>query len=95
MLYDELNFCGSLAAPRSLGSLHRVPVRRPRVVCHVRGRSVVLLSRFARKLNGLVNQKVPRVWVVPGGIPEIGWNMGRIWHTMKMNVSIMDQKRPS
>lgn len=87
MLYDELNFCGSLAAPRSLGSLHRVPVRRPRVVCHS-GRSVVLLSRFARKLNGLVNQKVPPMWVVPGGIPEIGWNIF-------MNVSIMDQKRPS
>eukprot|EP00434_Breviolum_minutum_P036880 symbB.v1.2.032691.t3/scaffold3956.1/size49429/4 len=64
MLYDELNFCGaSLAAPRwswksGLGSLHRVPLTRPRVVCHS-GRSVVLLSRFARKLNGLVNQKVP------------------------------------
>ena len=69
MLYDELNFCGaSLAAPRwswssrGLGlSPHRVPLTRPRVVCHS-GRSVVLLSRFARKLNGLVNQKVPRMW---------------------------------
>ena len=87
MLYDELNFCGALAAPRwswssrGLG-LHRVPLTRPRVVCHS-GRAVVLLSRFARKLNGLVNQKVPTdvVTDVPGcGIPaEIGWNMGRIY----------------
>lgn len=88
MLYDELHFCGALAAPRwswssrGLGlSPHRIPLTRPRVVCHS-GRSVVLLSRFARKLNGLVNQKVPTdvVTDVPGcGIPaEIGCNMGRI-----------------
>lgn len=101
MLYDELHFCGaSLAAARwswssrGLGlSLHRVPLTRPRVVCHS-GRSVVLLSRFARKLNGLVNQKVPRMW--SRMCPDVGSRQksAGTWEGY-MNVSIIDQKRPS